>query len=203
MIKIEFFFDISSPWTYLAFSQIETLARRHQAELVYRPIIVGGVFNEVNTQIYETRATLDGPKLAYQLKDLQDWADLYGLKIKWPDVFPLHAVQLMRGALVALDAGCLQDYAKLAFEAYWGEGKDLSQLVQLTPIAEAVGLDGADFETKIAEPALKARLRANTDELIARGGFGSPTLFLNETNMFFGNDRMHLLDAILQKGNNQ
>lgn len=195
--RIEFFFDISSPWTYLAFSQIETLAERCGAELEYRPIIVGGVFNAVNQQLYETRAAMDGPKLAYTLKDLQDWADLYGLVITWPDVFPLNAVKLMRGALIAQAEGCLRTYAQLAFERYWGQGADLSQMADLRDLATTVGLDADTFEAGLADETVKAALRANTDELIARGGFGSPTVFVDETDMFFGNDRLHLIAAKL------
>lgn len=199
MTKIEFFFDISSPWTYLAFSQIERLAERCAADLSYKPILVGGVFNAVNKQLYTTRATMGGPKLDYQLKDLQDWANLYGLKIEWPDVFPLNAVKVMRGALIAQQQGCLQVYAQLAFESYWGQGIDLSQPEHLRDLARAVGLDADVFEAGLSEQSVKAGLRANTDELIARGGFGSPTLFVNETEMFFGNDRLPLIEAILSK----
>ena len=197
MTKIELFFDISSPWTYLAFSQIEELAGTYDAALDYRPIIVGGVFNAVNRQLYETRAAMDGPKLAYQLKDLQDWADLYDVTIKWPEVFPLNAVKLMRGAVIAQQEGCLRAYAQLAFERYWGQGVDLSQMAPLRDLATSVGMDADAFEAGLDDDAVKAALRANTDELIARGGFGSPTLFLDETDMFFGNDRLHLIAAKL------
>lgn len=198
MGKIEFFFDISSPWTYLAFSQIDALAQRNSAELIYRPIIVGGVFNEVNQKLYEIRDTLDGPKLKYQLKDLQDWARAYGLKISMPEVFPLNAVKVMRGALVAQDAGCLREFCTLAFEHYWGAGKDLSQVEPLRTLAEAVGLEADSFETAITDDKIKARLRVNTDELIARGGFGSPSVFVNDVDMYFGNDRLVLVEKALQ-----
>ena len=198
MPKIEFFFDISSPWTYLAFSQIEKLAAQHEAELIWKPILVGGVFNAVNQQVYETRATLDGPKFAYQLQDLQDWAAFYDIDINWPSVFPLNAVKLMRGAIVAQQASLLPQYAANGFAAYWGAGQDLSQTEPLAALAEATGLDRDMFLQALDAPEVKQTLRANTDELIARGGFGSPSFFVNQDKMFFGNDRLPLLIHALQ-----
>ena len=101
MARLEFFFDISSPWTYLAFSRIEALAERMQAELVWRPILVGGVFNSVNQELYETRANPNKAKLNYSVKDIKDWADFCGVEINWPDIFPVNAVNIMRGLFCA------------------------------------------------------------------------------------------------------
>ncbi|MGC6476435.1 MAG: 2-hydroxychromene-2-carboxylate isomerase [Parvibaculales bacterium] len=198
MREIEFFFDISSPWTYLAFSQIEKLATQHEADLIWKPILVGGVFNAVNQQVYETRASLDGPKFAYQLQDLQDWAAFYDIEINWPSVFPLNAVKLMRGAVVAQQENLLPQYAAHGFAAYWGAGQDLSQTEPLAALAEATGLDRDMFLRALDTPEVKQTLRTNTDELIARGGFGSPSFFVNRDKMFFGNDRLPLLIHALQ-----
>ena len=99
--KLEFFYDCSSPWTYLAFSKIEDVARRHHANLLWRPFLVGGVFNTVNPSVYESRAKPVKLKARYYTKDLQDWARFYGLKIGNPSVFPVNSVKAMRGALVA------------------------------------------------------------------------------------------------------
>ena len=82
--RLEFFFDCSSPWTYLAFERIESIAKEAEAELVWRPILVGGVFNSVNPSVYEQRATPVPAKLHYSIKDMQDWARLYGLRIGAP-----------------------------------------------------------------------------------------------------------------------
>jgi 2-hydroxychromene-2-carboxylate isomerase len=102
----------------------------------------------------------------------------------------------MRGALVALDEGRLVPYAAAAFQAYWGRDRDLSRDEVLADIATEAGLDRQRFFAGIDSGDAKARLRANTDELIARGGFGSPTMFVNGS-MFFGNDRLPLVRAAL------
>ncbi|PCH51984.1 MAG: 2-hydroxychromene-2-carboxylate isomerase [Cellvibrionales bacterium] len=198
MAKLEFFFDCSSPWTYLAFSRIEALCERAGAEIQWRPILVGGVFNAVNQDIYEARANPHPVKGVYSNKDLQDWARYCGVSIAWPKVFPVRAVDCMRGAFVALDEGVLPAYARALFETYWGELKDISRRDVLTEICSQVGLDAEVFFQRITEADVKDRLRANTEELIERGGFGSPTMFVNSDDMYFGNDRLPLVEAALR-----
>ena len=201
MARLEFFFDISSPWTYLAFSRIEALAERMQAELVWRPILVGGVFNSVNQELYETRANPNKSKLNYSVKDIKDWADFCGVEINWPDIFPVNAVNIMRGAFFALDHDKLPEYARLGFEAYWRDGLDVSHPDILSGIAEACHLPVNNFLTSLKDDVIKSRLRENTDELCQRGGFGSPTMFINEKDMYFGNDRLLLIEEKLKNEN--
>jgi 2-hydroxychromene-2-carboxylate isomerase len=199
MTRLEFFFDCGSPWTYLAFHKIEELAEETGAELIWRPTLVGGVFNAVNREVYEARANPNPRRVRYHAKDLADWARLYDLQIGWPDVFPVNSVKAMRGALVAQDADKLPAYSRATFERYWGAGEDISLEGVLASIAEGVGLDPSDFLEGITSPSIKDRLRANTNELIERGGFGSPTMFVDGDDMFFGNDRLPLVRAALER----
>ncbi len=199
MPKLEFFFDCSSPWTYLAFHGIEPLAAETRADLVWRPILVGGVFNTVNGSVYEQRANPVRPKLRYYGKDLRDWARHAGIEIGSPPVFPVNSVKAMRGCFVALEEGALPRYARAVFEAYWGRLEDISQNEVLAGIVEGIGLDRASFFERIADPACKQQLRETTDELIERGGFGSPTMFVDGEDMYFGNDRLVLVrEALLR-----
>lgn len=198
--RLEFFFDCSSPWTYLAFVRVHEIVARTGAEIVWKPILVGGVFNAVNQEVYERRAKPEPRKTAYYFKDLQDWARHAGVAIGQPPVFPVNSVKAMRGAIVALDEGKLVAYAQAVFEAYWGKLEDISQPSVLLQIARDVGLDAEAFVKRIDEASIKDRLRANTDELIARGGFGSPTMFVDGTDMYFGNDRLPLVEAALMGG---
>jgi 2-hydroxychromene-2-carboxylate isomerase len=201
MARLEFFFDCSSPWTYLAFHRVEDVCRETGADLEWRPILVGGVFNAVNESVYEQRAKPVPAKARYYAKDLRDWARFYGLRIGQPPVFPVNSVKAMRGAFFALERGVLSEYARAVFEAYWGDLQDISQDSVLHPIVARVGLPVEEFAARINAPEYKARLRANTDELIARGGYGSPTMFVNTSDMYFGNDRLVLVrEALLSKG---
>ncbi len=197
MPKLEFFYDCSSPWTYLAFHRVEDVVRRAGATLVWRPILVGGVFNAVNESVYEQRRNPVMPKLRWYVKDLQDWASFYGIRIGQPPVFPVNSVKAMRGALVAERHGLLPRWSRRVFETYWGDLADISRDDVLEPIVREIGLDPAEFFAAIADPAVKDALRANTEELIARGGFGSPTMFIDDDDMYFGNDRLVLVEHAL------
>src|SRR5262249_17830097 len=189
MATLEFFFDCSSPWTYLAFTRIHEIAARTRTEIVWKPILVGGVFNAVNRDVYDRRANPDVRKAKYYDKDLQDWARLAGIRIGKPPVFPVRATLVMRAALPAQEKNKLIAFSRADFESYWGALKDMSQPDVVEEIAKSAGLDPQWVLARADEEEIKMRLRANTDELIARGGFGSPTLFINRTDMYFGNDR--------------
>ncbi len=112
MARLEFFFDCPSPWTYLAFHRIEEVVAEAGAELIWRPVLVGGVFNAVNRSVYEARAQPVPAKLRYYVKDLQDWAHSYGLRIGQPPVFPVNSVKAMRGCALALERGCVSRFAR-------------------------------------------------------------------------------------------
>lgn len=197
---LEFYFDCSSPWTYLAFTRVHDVAARTKAEIIWKPVLVGGVFNAVNQDVYERRANPDPRKALYYAKDLEDWASFAGITIGQPSVFPVNSVRAMRGALVALDDGKLVPFARAVFEAYWGDLEDISLPEVLSRIAVSLGYTGPEFLQRIDTSEIKARLRANTDELISRGGFGSPTMFVNGRDMYFGNDRLPLVEAALVRG---
>lgn len=194
---IEIFFDCSSPWTYLAFHNIQPLAAELNEPIDWRPVLVGGIFNSVNPSVYAMRDNPVPAKMAYMLKDLQDWARDAGLKIVMPPrVFPVNSVKAMRGCIWLESQGKLVSFATAVFEAYWAREEDISQDAVLTRICEQVGVDGNEFLTGIAQPAIKDQLKANTEEVIRRGGFGSPTLYLGE-DMYFGNDRLPLVKATI------
>ncbi|HEY1416092.1 MAG TPA: 2-hydroxychromene-2-carboxylate isomerase [Caulobacteraceae bacterium] len=194
---VEFFFDCSSPWTYLAFENIQPLAADVGARIVWRPFLVGGVFNTVNPSVYQSRATPVPAKARYMLKDVQDWARHAGLRIRFPPtVFPVNSVKAMRACLVLEPEGRLVAFARAIFEAYWSDDQDVSQDEVLAAICDDVGIDRSVLE-RAAAPEIKDRLRANTDELVARGGFGSPTMFVAGEDMYFGNDRLPLVRGAL------
>lgn len=202
MHKLEFFFDCSSPWTYLAFESLQQMLTRHpDLEVQYRPFLVGGVFNTVNPSVYASRENPVIPKQRYGKKDLQDWADYVGIKIipaSDLSVFPVNSVKAMRGAFVAIEEECLVPYARRVFQRYWSEGADISQEEELNSIIAHVGLDKFDFYDKINDQKYKDMLKDNTTEVIERGGFGTPTMFLDGTDMYFGNDRFQLIEAKLK-----
>ena len=204
--EIEFFFDCSSPWTYLAFHNIQPLARELNATIHWRPILVGGIFNSVNPSVYEMRKHPVPSKQAYMLKDLQDWSRAAGLKIVMPPkVFPVNSVKAMRSCIWLLQNDphpakpLMLGFAKAVFEAYWSREEDISQDAVLAEVCKPLQIDANVLFDGISQTSIKDQLKANTEEVMQRGGFGSPTMFV-EGDMYFGNDRLGLLrEAILAK----
>ena len=197
MATLEFFFDVSSPWTYLAFERVEGIAERTGAELIWKPFLVGGVFNKVNPSVYQRRENPIPAKDAHYRKSMEDWAAYQGIALGRPSVFPLNSVKALRGAFVAIDEGKIADYARACFKAYWTDDKDISKEDELRKCVEAAGMDWDRFFAAIQTDEVKQKLFNTTDEMIERGGYGSPTFFVNGDDMYFGNDQIPLVEWAL------
>ena len=195
---IEFYFDCSSPWTYLAFVEILPLSQRQNIEIIWKPILVGGVFNLVNQDVYQFRENPNALKLDYSGNDLSLWAKHRDINISKPKIFPVNSVKAMRGCLFAMQQNCLPLFTQKVFDAYWGRGLDISDEAILMKIAQEVGLSPQDFKQYIGSQVAKDLLMSNSSELIEKRGFGSPTFFYRD-HMFFGNDRLHLLEEVIRK----
>ena len=200
MADMECFFDCSSPWTYFAFHSLLELEKELGITVAWRPHLVGGVFNAVNPSVHNSREKPVVPKQAYNKKDQQDWARYLGLKMHYrPTVFPVNSVKAMRGCCWLEGTDKLVPFAQATFEAYWGDDLDISRDEVLAEVCRRAGVEPAAVFEEIGRAEIKDRLRANTEEVIARGGFGSTTVFVGGDDMYFGNDRMPLIrDAVLR-----
>lgn len=184
MSRIEFFYDVVSPYSYLATHRIEDLAARNHAELVWRPFFLGGVMKQTGN----TPPAYLPARAPYLFKDLMRWGKRYGMPIRPPQPFPTNTLTAMR-ILVQLPQEELPEVSKRLFAAYWGEGRDIGDSAVLT---ELLG-----EEAVATAPAGKAALIAASDEAVKRGAFGAPSMFVGD-QMFFGNDRLELLELHLQ-----
>ena len=198
--RFEFFFDLSSPWTYLAFTNVQPIIASTGADPTFRPVLVGGIFNAVNQSVYAAREQADNRKLQHSWKVLNDWARLAGIEMNFPSQWhPAKSVNAMRfAAALEYDQPALIAFARAAFESYFGAQENLDDPDVVEKVANAVGLDGAAIRAASTSDAVKARLRANTEEVIARGGYGSPTMFVDGKDMYFGNDQLPLVEAALK-----
>ncbi len=198
--RVEFFFDLSSPWTCLAFANLWPMLDRTGEAAVLRPILVGGVFNAVNPAVYAARADDGNRRLQHSWKVLSDWAAMAGVTMRFPSQYhPAKSVNAMRMACALEDEqAALRAFAAGAFASYFGAQENLDDPDVLEAVATAAGLDGAAIRLAATTDAVKLRLRANTDELIARGGYGSPTIFVDRTDMYFGNDQLPLVEFALK-----
>jgi 2-hydroxychromene-2-carboxylate isomerase len=194
-VRVEFFYDLSSPWTRLAFANFRAAIAGRDVAVTWRPFLVGGVFNAVNQSVYESRANPDNPKFRLSFVWLKEWARLAGLWMNFPSEFhPVKSVNAMRFccALEERQEDLLR-FSEAAFEAYFGDARNIDDPAVLEDIADACGLDGADLRAASGSDAVKARLRASTEEAIARGAYGSPTIFVDGAFMYFGNDQLPLV----------
>jgi 2-hydroxychromene-2-carboxylate isomerase len=199
--RIEFFYDLSSPWTYLAFTNLSGVTKRTGASVILRPILVGGVFNAVNPAVYAAREQVDNRRFMHSWKVLKDWSVLAGITMNFPNAHhPAKSVNAMRMACaLADDMPALTTFSKVAFEAFFVAAENLDDPEVLISAANAVGLDGAGIRAQSQTDDVKALLRANTDELTGRGGYGSPTIFIDRNDMYFGNDQLPLVEAALMR----
>ena len=200
-VRVEFFYDLSSPWTYLAFTNLWPMLERTGEQAVLRPILVGGVFNAVNPSVYAAREMTDNRKLKHSWKVLNDWAALAGVEMNFPSKWhPAKSVNAMRFACaLESDQDALRRFSKAAFESYFGAQENLDDADVLADVADSIGLDGNALKTAAQSDDVKARLRTNTEEVIARGGYGSPSIFVDGTDMYFGNDQLPLVEAALRR----
>ena len=198
--RIEFFYDLSSPWTYLAFTNLAGVVERTGCSVQLRPVLVGGVFNAVNQSVYAAREATDNRKLKHSWRVLKDWAALAGVPMNFPSQWhPAKSVNAMRMACtLADDMTALTNFTRAAFESYFGAQENLDDLDVLVAVANSVSLDGETMRAKAQSDDVKALLRANTEELIERGGYGSPTIFVDKTRMYFGNDQLPLVEFALK-----
>lgn len=193
---IEFFYDIGSPYSYLAATQMDALAERTGAHVHWRPFLLGGVFKASGNEAPARVAS----KAVWMLGDLQRWASLYGVPFRMASRFPLNTLLTQR-ALIAADRvlghAAQKKLAIALFRAYWVEDRDVSAREVVLQIAAEQGLDRAALDAALDAQETKDGLRHVTEESVQRGAFGAPALFVGET-LFWGNDRLVLLEAMLK-----
>jgi|ETNmetMinimDraft_26_1059896.scaffolds.fasta_scaffold45643_2 2-hydroxychromene-2-carboxylate isomerase len=182
---IEFFYDIGSPYSYLAAERLQGLEERTGAEVRWRPFLLSGVFRQVG----DDPSVQLGPRRRYMVRDLGRWAARIGVPLNFPDSFPVNTLDAMR-VLVRTERAKRPERSMSLFRALWGEGRDLSNPETLRNLVGEEGLAlGAGVEAM-------ERLEQTTEEAVARGAFGSPSFFVGR-KLFFGNDRMDFLEAAI------
>ena len=191
---VEFFFDFGSPTAYLAYTQLPKLAADCGAEIVWRPMLLGGVFKATGNQ----SPVMIAAKGNWMWHDMSQWARRYGVPLQIHPNFPANTLTLMRGAtgLQMREPDRLLDYVDLVYRSMWGSGVDLGNPEILASTLQGAGFDPAAFTALVGDPAVKAQLIATTEEAVKRGAFGAPTLFVGG-QMFFGQDRLDFVREAL------
>ncbi|RMG19448.1 MAG: 2-hydroxychromene-2-carboxylate isomerase [Deltaproteobacteria bacterium] len=191
---VEFFYDIGSPYSYLAHTQIERIASEGGAVLAWRPMLLGGVFKALGVR----PATLDNPRLAaWQMRDLTLWAEHYGVPFRMNPAFPTNTLACMRLAVACDERGLQVPFLKAAFRAMWVRGENVAEEAVLRRCLEEAGAHPGPMLERTKSGHVKQRLKAITQEAVDRGVFGAPTVFVGDA-LFFGNDRLLFVEKALR-----
>ena len=192
--QIEFWFDFGSPASYLAWFQLPKIAAARGATIDWRPMLLGGVF-----QAAGNRSPAEIPsKGKWMLEDLPRWAQRYGAPYVRNPYFPINTLTLMRGAvgMQMRGGGEFFKYIAAIFPAVWEKERNLGDPAVVAAVLEEAGFDPAAFQAMVADPAVKDKLKAVTQEAIERGVFGAPTIFV-DGRMHFGQDRLDFVAELL------
>ncbi|MNF83927.1 2-hydroxychromene-2-carboxylate isomerase [compost metagenome] len=191
---VEFFFDFGSPSTYLAWTQLPALCAKAGAQLQYRPMLLGGVFQATgNASPIQVPA-----KGRYTLLDFQRFARRYGVPLEFNPYFPINTLTLMRGAigLQLRQPERFEAYLDAIFKAMWQDKRNLGDPAVLAATLDAAGFDPQALLALVGDQEVKDALKATTEEAVKRGVFGAPTCFVGN-EMFFGQDRLDFVAEAL------
>jgi 2-hydroxychromene-2-carboxylate isomerase len=189
---VEFFFDLGSPATYLAYTQLPKICEQTNSQLIYKPMLLGGVFKATGNASPATIAA----KGRYMFQDLDRYAKRYGVPLKFTAEFPINTLMLMR-AVMGMQLRHPERFAALIdclFHALWVEGRNLNDPATVAAVLTQNGFDPNQVLALTTDEEVKAALKDNTEKAVQRGVFGAPSMFVGN-QMFFGQDR---LDFILE-----
>jgi 2-hydroxychromene-2-carboxylate isomerase len=189
MAIIEFFYDFSSPYSFLAMTKLPEIAARTGAVLVPKPFVLGAVFKASGNHAPATVAA----KAVYVAMDVAAWADTYDVVFTIPESFPINAIKAARMVVALEDRDQAWRLTDRLFRAYWSESQDITDGGVLAKLASELGLNGAALVAQTEQQAVKDKLRAHTDDAISRGAFGAPTIYVGD-QMFVGNDRLNFVE---------
>ncbi|MCU0658370.1 MAG: 2-hydroxychromene-2-carboxylate isomerase [Polyangiaceae bacterium] len=190
---LDIYWDFSSPFAYLGSTQAEALAARTGATLRWRPMLLGGLFRAIG-QVDTPISTFSPAKQRHVMKDLDRWAAHWGVPFQFPTRFPMNTVKALR-VYLALPEERRQAFREGVFRAYWAEDRDISDDGELRSL---IG-EGADlYLARTGEAAIKEQLKAATEQAVAAGVFGAPTWVVDERELFWGQDRIPLVERALR-----
>jgi 2-hydroxychromene-2-carboxylate isomerase len=192
---LEFYFDVGSPAAYLAWTQVPRVAEATGAQVDYKPFLLGGVF-----QATGNRSPMEVPaKGSYMLGDLQRFAERYGVAFRHNPHFPINTLTLMRGALALQmrEPAKMKPYVDAVYRAIWVDAQDMNDPATVGAVLQQAGFDPRQLLALAADPEVKEKLKAVTQEAVARGVFGAPTFFVGN-DMYWGQDRLDFVKEALQ-----
>ena len=196
--SFECLFDFGGPNSYLAHKMLPDLCARTGTQVIYVPILLGGLFKLTNNQAPMMRFADTPAKRNYEMLEFDRFVKTHALPFKMNPRFPINSLYLMRGAGAAQRLGCFAPYVDAVMAAMWEDGADMSEAQVVREVLDKAGLDSSALLTLADDPEVKAELMANTEAAAKRGAFGVPTFFVGE-DMFWGKERLGQVEAELTK----
>ena len=193
---LEVYWDFSSPFAYLGVTQARALAARTGAKLLWRPMLLGGLFKTIG-QVTVPLHTWSEAKQRYYRKDLDRWAAHWNVPFRWPSRFPMASLKAMRSWIAIEDEGQRERFMSATFRAYWAEDRDIADDAVLARLLGEAGADPTATAARTQEPDVKQALIAGTDAAAKAGVFGAPTWVVDGTQLFWGQDRIPLVERAL------
>jgi 2-hydroxychromene-2-carboxylate isomerase len=190
---VEFFYDFSSPYSYLASTQIERVSAGHR--LVWRPFLLGALFKAIGGEMVPL-LSFPAPKLAYNLKELSRWAEHWGVEFRYASKFPQRTVSALR-CVLAVPEERRSALTHALYRVIWALDGDLEDRATIADALRKAGFDADEVLAKTESEEIKNALRVNTDEAVRRGAFGAPTFFVGDL-MFWGQDRLDFVRRALE-----
>ncbi len=192
----EFLFDFGGPNSYLTHKVLPAFCKAHEAEAIYVPVLLGGLFKATNNQAPLIRYAETPAKRNYEMLEFQRFLRAHNIPFKMNPNFPMNSLALMRGAVAAQHLYCFMPYVETVMTAMWVDGLNMGDAATVADVLDKAGLDSAALFAKAEEAEVKAELAANTDAAVARGAFGVPTFFVGD-EMFWGKERLaQVADAL-------
>ena len=196
MKSVEFYFDLGSPYSYLAYYRLLQIAEQQEIQVVYKPILLGGVFKATGN-----RSPIEIPvKGAYSILDMQRWAEYYQIQMQMNPHFPMNTLTLMRilTGVQLLHLEKFEQVLKLLFDAMFGTPQNLNEPTVLAEVLKPSGFSVEDIMSMVQSDVVKQKLITETEQAIQRGIFGAPTFFVGD-EMYWGQDRLHFVEQALNK----
>ena len=192
MKTVDFYYDFISPASYLAWTQLPALCKKYDAQIHYKPMLLGGVFKATGA----TPPVGIPSKFAWIQADFARYAKHYGVPFQTNPHFIFNTVNAMRGAIWAQENGCIEEYNQAMYQAAWANAQNLGDKDVMAELLNNAGLDAALIQEAISQPEIKAALIQATDDAVENGVFGAPTMVVNG-ELHFGQDRLEWVERAL------
>lgn len=196
MKQVEFYFDLGSPYSYLGFYQIQKIAKQNQAQVIWKPVLLGGIFKATGN----SSPMVVPAKASYSMIDMGRWSKLWNIPIQMNPYFPINTLNLMR-VITAVQFYQTEKFLTVLnalFDAMFGHPRNLNDINELIALLQSLGFSTEQVQTWLSDEHVKGQLKNMTEEAIGRGVFGAPTWFIGD-EMFWGVDHLHFVEMELAK----